>query len=60
METPKYKKYSDCTIDELEEIVDNLENMSIHALKKKKLELRKTILRAVKEAKIEIEKRLKK
>ena len=60
METSNYKKYSDCTIDELEEIVDNLENMSIHALKKKKLELRKTILRAVKEAKIEIEKRLKK
>ena len=60
METSKYKKYSDCTIDELEEIVDNLENMSIHALKKKKLELRKTILRAVKEAKLEIEKRLKK
>ena len=59
METSKYKKYSDCTIDELEEIVDNLENMSIHALKEKKLELRKTILRAVKEAKIEIEKRLK-
>ena len=31
METSNYKKYSDCTIDELEEIVDNLENMSIHA-----------------------------
>jgi hypothetical protein len=34
--------------------------MSINALKNKKLDIRKTILDAVKEAKIEIEKRLKK
>ena len=55
-----YKRYCDCNIDELEEIVNDLENISISALKNKKLDIRKTILDAVKEAKIEIEKRLKK
>ena len=58
--TDNYKRYCDCSIDELEQIVDDLENMSISALKNKKLDIRKTILGAVKEAKIEIEKRLKK
>jgi len=57
---PRYKRYCDCDIDELEEIVTDLENMSISALKNKKLNLRKTILGAVKEAKKEIEKRFKK
>jgi|TARA_Y100000310_G_scaffold181628_1_gene181602 hypothetical protein len=57
---PGYKRYCDCDIDELEEIVTDLENISISALKNKKLNLRKTILGAVKEAKKEIEKRLKK
>jgi len=60
MTDSRYKRYCDCNIDELEEIVDDLENMSINALKNKKLDIRKTILDAVKEAKIEIEKRLKK
>ena len=55
-----YKKYRDCDIDELEQIVNDLENMSINALKNKKIDIRKTILGAVKEAKEEIEKRLKK
>ena len=55
-----YKKYRDCDIDELEQIVNDLENMSINALKNKKIDIRKTILGAVKEAKKEIEKRLKK
>ena len=58
--TDNYKRYCDCNIDELEEIVNDLENMSINALKNKKLNIRKTILGAVKEAKLEIEKRLKK
>ena len=56
----RYKKYKDCDIDELEDIVTDLENMSINALKNKKLDIRKTILGAVKEAKLVIEKRLKK
>ena len=60
MEKSRYKRYCDCNIDELEEIVNDLENMSISALKNKKIDIRKTILGAVKEAKIEIEKRLKK
>ena len=55
-----YKKYRDCDIDELEQIVNDLENMSINALKNKKRDIRKTILSAVTEAKKEIEKRLKK
>ena len=56
----RYKRYCDCNIDELEEIVNDLENISISALKNKKLDIRKTILSSVKEAKKEIEKRLKK
>jgi len=57
---PGYKRYCDCDIDELEEIVTDLENMSISALKNKKLDIRKTILSSAIEAKKEIEKRLKK
>ena len=60
MDEDGYKKYSECDIDELEQIVNDLENMSISALKSKKLDIRKKILGAVKEAKIVIEKRLKK
>ena len=60
METSRYRTYKDCTIDELEDIVNDLENMSISALKNKKLDIRKTILSSVIEAKKEIEKRLKK
>ena len=60
MTKSSYKKYKDCDIDELEDIVTDLENMSISALKNKKLDIRKTILGAVKEAKLVIEKRLKK
>ena len=60
MTDSSYKRYKDCSIDELEEIVNDLENVSIAALKSKKLYMMKTILGAVKEAKLEIEKRLKK
>ena len=60
MENSRYKRYRDCNIDDLEQIVNDLENMSINALTNKKLSIRKTILGAVKEAKLEIEKRLKK
>ena len=55
MEKSRYKRYCDCNIDELEEIVNDLENMSISALKNKKLDIRKTILSSVIEAKKEIE-----
>ena len=58
--TDNYKRYRDCNIDDLEQIVNDLENMSISALKNKKLDIRRTILSSVKEAKKEIEKRLKK
>tara|TARA_Y100001970_G_scaffold285937_1_gene406898 strand:+ start:4592 stop:4771 length:180 start_codon:yes stop_codon:yes gene_type:complete len=56
----RYKKYSECNIDELEQIVNDLENMSIAALKHRKKDIRKSILGAVQEAKKVIEKRLKK
>ena len=43
------------------EVIKDLHpDMSINALKNKKLDIRKTILGAVKEAKLEVEKRLKK
>jgi len=60
MTDSRYRTYKDCTIDELEDIVNDLENMSISALKNKKLDIRKTMLSSVIEAKKEIEKRLKK
>jgi hypothetical protein len=60
MEKSNYKNYSDLTLDELEALVQDLENMSIVALKQKKKGLRISILKSVKEAIKEIEKRLKK
>ena len=60
MTDPRYKKYEECNIEELEQIVEDLENMSISALKSKKIDIRRSILGAVKEAKLVIEKRLKK
>ena len=60
MSDNSYKTYADLTLDELEQVVQDLENMSIVALKQKKKELRVTILKSVEEAKKEVEKRLKK
>lgn len=60
MSDSRYKTYKDLNIDELEAVVEDLENMSISALKHKKKDIRKTILDTVAEAKKEIEKRLKK
>ena len=60
MNDSNYKNYSDLTLDELENLVTELENLSIVALKQKKKSLRITILKSVKEAIKEIEKRLKK
>jgi hypothetical protein len=41
-------------------MVDDLENISIHALKEKKLSMRKLVLTQIYDVKKEIEKRLKK
>jgi hypothetical protein len=60
MKDSNYKSYSDLTLDELEQMVQELELMSIKALKQRKKSLRITILKSVKEAIKEIEKRLKK
>ena len=60
MKNSKYKNYSDLTLDELEVLVQELENLSIVALKQKKKSLRKTILKSVKEIIKEIEIRLEK
>ena len=59
LEQDRYRTYADLTLDELTQVVDDLENMSIHALKENKKELRIIILKSVQEAKKEIEKRLK-
>tara|TARA_R110000782_G_scaffold143995_1_gene236871 strand:+ start:619 stop:801 length:183 start_codon:yes stop_codon:yes gene_type:complete len=59
MKNSNYKNYSDLTLDELETLVQQLENMSLLALKQRKKSLRITILNSVKEAIKEIEKRLK-
>ena len=60
MTEKRYRTYSDLSLDELEQVVEDLENMSIVALKQKKKTFRITILKSVEEAKKEIEKRLKK
>ena len=41
MSDSRYKKYKDCNLQELEQIVEDLENMSIAALKSKKIPIRK-------------------
>ena len=60
MKDTRYKKLSNCTLDELSDMVDDLENVAIHALKEKKLGVRKLVLTQVHEVKQEIAKRLKK
>ena len=60
MKDSNYKSYSDLTLDELEQLVQDLELMSMKALKQRKKSLRITILKSVREAIKEIEKRLKK
>jgi len=60
MTDSNYRTYKDLTLEELEVVVQDLENMSILALKKGKKDFRKTLLDTVLEAKKEIEKRLKK
>ena len=50
MNDSNYKNYSDLTLDELEEVVVELENLSIKALKEKKKSLRNQILHSVAEA----------
>jgi hypothetical protein len=60
MTKSNYKKYSDLSLDELEKLVEELETMSIRALKEGKKSLRVSILKSVRKAIKEIEKRLKK
>ena len=60
MKKSNYKNYPDLTLDELEKLVEELETMSIKALKARKNTLRASILRSVRKAIKEIEKRLKK
>ena len=55
MNDSNYKNYSDLTLDELEEVVVELENLSIKALKEKKKSLRNQILHSVAEAIKEIQ-----
>ena len=59
MSDSRYKTYKDLNIDELEAVVEDLENMSISALKEKKKDLRKLILKSAQAAQKEIERRLK-
>jgi hypothetical protein len=59
LEQDPQRKYSDLTLDELEQVVTDLENMSIAALKQKKKDLRQLILKSAQAAKKEIERRLK-
>ena len=58
MSEERCKRYSDCTLEELADIVQDLENMSLQT--DQKPDMQKLILEAVIECKKEIEKRLKK
>ena len=60
MKNSHHKNYSDLSLDQLEKLVEDLETMSIKALKERKKTLRESILRSVKKAIKKIEKRLKK
>ena len=60
MNDSNYRNYSDLSLDELEEVVVELENLSIKALKEKKKSVRKLVLTHVHSVKKEIAKRLKK
>jgi len=60
MKSSQFKKYSDLSLEELESLVEELELLSIKALKERKKTLRSSILRSVRKAIKEIEKRLKK
>ena len=60
MKKSNYKNYSDLSLDELEKLVEELERMSIKALKERKKTFRSSILISVRKAIKEIEKRLKK
>ena len=60
MKDSHHRNYSDLSLDDLEQLVQELETMSIKALKERKKTLRSSILRSVKKAIKEIEKRLKK
>ena len=60
MTKSNYKNYFDLTLDELELLVQELEIMSVKALKERKKSLRLQILNSVRQAIKEIEKRLKK
>ena len=60
MKDSHHKNYSDLSLDDLETLVEDLETMSIKAMKGREKTLRASILRSVKKAIKEIEKRLKK
>tara|TARA_B100001059_G_scaffold8181_1_gene6794 strand:- start:25 stop:207 length:183 start_codon:yes stop_codon:yes gene_type:complete len=60
MKDSHHKNYSDLSLKDLENLVEELETMSIKALKERKKTLRGSILRSVRKAIKEIEKRLKK
>tara|TARA_S200000501_G_scaffold67759_1_gene59355 strand:- start:1214 stop:1402 length:189 start_codon:yes stop_codon:yes gene_type:complete len=59
LEQDRYRTYADLTLEELENVVEDLERMSIHALKENKKSIRRQIIESAREAKKEIEKRLK-
>ena len=59
LEQDRYRTYADLTLEELENVVEDSERMSIHALKENKKSIRRQIIESAREAKKEIEKRLK-
>ena len=60
LEQDRYRTYADLTLEELENVVEDLERMSVHALKENNKSIRHQIIASAREAKKEIEKRLKK
>ena len=59
LEPDRYRTYADLTLEELENVVEDLERMSVHALKENKKSIRYQIIQSAQEAKKEIERRIK-
>ena len=59
LEPDRYRTYADLTLEELENVVEDLERMSVHALKENKKSIRYQIIKSAQEAKKEIERRIK-
>ena len=58
LEPDRYRTYADLTLEELENVVEDLERMSVHALKENKKSIRYQIIKSAQEAKKKNDKKI--